>query len=416
MRVYYGWVVLSVSFITIGVMYGTTFVFPVFFVALLQEFGWSRASTASVFSVNMLVAGLSAPLAGLLVDRYGPRRILPWGTLLLGTGQLLCAGIRNLWDLWFAFGLVNAVGGAFLGMVPHAALLANWFVRTRGTAIAIAFAGMGAGLFAFSPLTQLAIDWLGWRGAFILLGVLTLALLLPLTALCQKDRPEDLGLGPDGLWGSPRPVGPAYDLGRPASEGATLAEVLGTLRFWGFTLCFFFTPVSMFAVTTHQVAHMVDLGFSKMAAVRVLGAVGILSSVGRVTFGVLSDRLGRVLTASLSYGCSALGIVVLLLLAPGWGIGWLSLYAALFGIAFGARGPIVSAMTADAYRGRHYGTIYGLIHLGNGLGAAVGPWMSGALYDATGSYRLAFAVALGAVACACLSLWMAAGPRLSELT
>jgi len=406
-RVHHGWVILAASFLTLAVMYGVTYAFPVFFVALVGAFGWGRASTASVFSVNMLMAGLSAPLVGHLVDRYGPRRVLPWGAVLLGTGLVLCATIQQLWHLWIAFGLVAALGSSILGPVAHTALLSNWFVRSRGSAIGIAFAGMGAGLGVFSPLAQLAIDRVGWRGTFAGLGLLCMILLLPLIGLCQRDRPEELGLAPDGGWervraslaGDPRPV--------EAPDGASLAGALRSARFWGFVLCFFFTPVSMFAVTTHQVAHVVDLGFPTMTAVNVLGAVGLLSSVGRVLFGVLSDRIGRVGAASASYVSSGLGILILLRLAPGWPVGWLYLYALLFGIAFGARGPIVSAMTADAFRGRHYGTIFGLIHLSNGVGAALGPWMSGALYDATGSYGLAFGVALAAVGLACLSLWVA---------
>jgi predicted MFS family arabinose efflux permease len=270
---------------------------------------------------------------------------------------------------------------------------------------------MGAGLFVFSPLTQLAMDRVGWRGAFIVLGMLALALLTPLTALCQRDRPEDVGLGPDGTWEA-RPPG-LLPSGREAGPGeeARLGAVLRSWRFWGFVACFFFTPVSMFSVTTHQVAHVVDLGFAKMTAVNILGMVGMLSSAGRVLFAVLSDRIGRVWAASLSYACSALGILVLMLLGPGWRVGWLYLYAGLFGIAFGARGPIVSAMTADAYRGPQYGTIFGLVHLSNGLGAALGPWLSGALYDALGSYRLAFGVAIGSVGLACASLWLASDRR-----
>lgn len=112
LRVHHGWVVLAASFLTLGVMYGVTYAFPVFFVALVGAFGWTRASTASIFSLNMLVAGLSAPLVGHLVDRYGPRRVLPWGTILLGTGLVLCAPVQQLWHLWVAFGLVAALGGA----------------------------------------------------------------------------------------------------------------------------------------------------------------------------------------------------------------------------------------------------------------------------------------------------------------
>ena len=410
-RVHYGWVILAASFATLGVMYGTTFAFPVFFVALVQEFGWSRASTASIFSLNMMVAGLSAPLAGHLVDRYGPRRVLPWGAVLLGSGLLLSAATGSLWHLWIAFGLVDALGGGILGPVAHTALLSNWFIRSRGSAIGIAFAGMGAGLFVFSPLAQAAMDRVGWRGAFLVLGVLALALLLPLTVLCQRDRPEELGLGPDGEWEPLPPSTTPAGRAAGAAEGPSLTMALRSTGFWGFVSCYFFTPVSMMSVTTHQVAHVVDLGFEKTTAVSVLGTVGLLSSVGRVMFAILSDRIGRVWTALLSYACSALGILVLMLLTPAAGVGWLYLFALFFGIAFGARGPIVSAMTADAYRGRHYGTIFGLIHLSNGLGAAVGPWLGGALYDATGSYRLAFGVAMGSVGLACASLWLAGGPR-----
>jgi MFS family permease len=400
-------VILTASFLTMAVMYGVIYAYPVFFVALVGAFGWSRASTASVFSVNMLMAGLSAPLVGHVVDRYGPRRVLPWGAVLLGTGLVLCATVQQLWHLWIAFGLVAALGSSILGPVTHTALLSNWFVRSRGSAIGIAFAGMGAGLWVFSPLSQLAIDRVGWRGTFACLGLLCMILLLPLVVLCQRDRPEELGLEPDGgrervhtsSMGNPRPV--------ETPGGVSLVDALRSVRFWGFVLCFFFTPVSMFAVTTHQVAHVVDLGFPTMTAVNVLGAVGLLSSVGRALFGVLSDRIGRVGAASASYVSSGVGILILLRLAPASPVGWLYLYALLFGIAFGARGPIVSAMTADAFRGRHYGTIFGLIHLSNGVGAALGPWMGGALYDATGSYGLAFGVALAAVGLACVSLWVA---------
>lgn len=412
LRVHRGWLVLAASFLTLGAMYGVTYAFPVFFVALVGAFGWSRANTASVFSLNMLVAGLSAPLVGHLVDRYGPRRVLPWGGVLLGTGLVLCAAIQQLWHLWIAFGVVAALGGSILGPVAHTALLSNWFVRSRGSAIGIAFAGMGTGLFVFSPLAQFAIDRVGWRGTFALMGLLSMALLLPLIGLCQRDRPEELGLGPDGGWEPPGASATVAVRLVDAPEGASLGAALHSVRFWGFVGCFFFTPVSMFAITTHQVAHVVDLGFPKMTAVNVLGAVGLLSSIGRVLFGVLSDRIGRVGAASTSYVCSALGILTLLVLTRGWGVGWLYLFAVLFGIAFGARGPIVSAMTADAFRGRQYGKIFGLIHLSNGVGAALGPWISGALYDATGSYGLAFGMALAAVGLAWLSLWVAGGCQL----
>jgi MFS family permease len=159
-------VVLGISFVTLGSC-TDHLAFPIFFVAP-QDFGAGAAPP--IFSANMMVAGLSAPLVGYLVDRYGPRRVLPWGAVLLGGGFLLSAAISQLWHLWLAFGVLGAAGGGILGPVAHTTLLSNWFIRSRGTALGVAFAKIKAGLFVFAPRTQFAIDRVGWRGAFIVLG------------------------------------------------------------------------------------------------------------------------------------------------------------------------------------------------------------------------------------------------------
>jgi MFS family permease len=187
--------------------------------------------------------------------------------------------------------------------------------------------------------------------------------------------------------------------GRP-EEGPRLRAVVATARFWCFAAAFFFTPLSNFMVTTHQVAHIVEAGFDPRRAAAAFGAVGLLSAVGRVTFGALSDRWGRVPTALLSYAATAGGTLALLLLAPGMP-GWLLwAYVLTFGLTLGARGPIVAALTADVYRGRSFGAVLGIITFGNRVGSAIGPWLGGVIYDLTGSYRLAFAVSIAALSVA----------------
>lgn len=398
--VYYGWVIVLVSFITITVAFGILFTFSVFFVALLEEFGWSRAATASAYSLNMLVAGFSAPISGVLIDRIGPRKALPIGAFLLALGLFGSSRIQTLWEFHLFYGVIAALGIGFLGMVPHAAILSNWFIQARGTAIAIAFSGMGVGTFLFSPLSQYLISTVGWRAAFLVLAVLA-ALLLPLTALFQRGSPGEVGLLPESLEETSR----LTTWAQTSRREWTISQALKAKPFWFLFVAFIFTPVSVFAVTTHQVAYLVDLGFSKAFAVGIYAVVGILSAPGQIVFGYLSDRIGRIEAATLGYISSVLGILALLIgqASSPWPF---YLYALLFGLGFGSRGPVLSALVADIFRGRSYGTIYGLIVVGNGIGTALGPWLGGVVHDLMGSYSLAFWGAVLASGLACLSVWL----------
>ncbi len=391
---------LGVSFLTLAVAYGLSFTFPVFYVALLTEFGQGRGPTAAVYSLHMLVGGGVSPLIGYYMDRSGPRLLLPTGAILLAGGLLLSAAARDLTDLALTFGVLVALGVGCVGNVPQSALLAQAFPRTRGTAIGMAFAGIGLGVFLLSPLTQALIAALTWRGAFLVLAALGAAVLLPLTTFLLPRQT------------SIRAPGPAQEtvVAGPAG-GWTLREALRTRTLWYLLLVFFLTPIGMFTVTTHQVVYAVDRGYGHLTAVAIFGIVGALSSVGRFAFGALSDRFGRVATGILSYALTALGILALLF-ASGPPVLWpLYAYALFFGLTFGARGPIISALTAELYQGRSYGAIFGMIAVGQGLGMALGPWMGGAVFDAMGSYQVAFGLS---VACtvAAAALLARTGARL----
>ncbi|HEV8663331.1 MAG TPA: MFS transporter [Candidatus Methylomirabilis sp.] len=374
---------LAVSFLTLAVAYGLSYTFPIFYVALLSEFGGLRGPTAAIYSLHMLVGGAISPLIGTCMDRSGPRILLPVGAILLAGGLLLSAAARDLTDLAFTFGILVALGVGCVGSVPQSTLLAQAFPRTRGAAIGMAFAGVGLGVFLLSPLAQALIAALTWRGAFVALAVLAAVLLLPLTTVLLP-RPGALRA----------PGSATATVMAETAGGWTLREALRTRTLWYLLLVFFLTPVGMFAVTTHQVVYAVDRGYGQLMAVAIFGIVGGLSSVGRFGFGALSDRFGRAATGILTYALTALGILALLF-APGPPVLWpLYAYALLFGLTFGARGPIISALTAELYRGHSYGAIFGVISVGQGLGMALGPWLGGAVFDATGSYRAAFGLAV----------------------
>ena len=369
-----------------------------FLVPLVAEFQWSRGLTAGALSVSAIVQGLSAPAAGVLVDRIGPRRVILGGVGLVGVAAMLAATIRTPWELYLYTGVIGALGIVALGWVPMGVLLARRFPVRRGRVVGIAFSGMGVGVFVIGPLTQWLIGAVGWRGATASLGAAALAMLVPLVWLGTRDA-----IPPARAVVGEAPV---------LRADPTVAQAIRTRAFWALFFGYFFTPLAVFPVSTHAVASIVDLGFSAMLAAWAFGFSGLMSTVGRVLFGSLADRIGGPWAATLSFACTAVGALALIG-AESWPApAWLVVFAVSFGLGFGARGPIITAMASERFGGRHFGAIYGALNLGNGMGGALGPWFGGAVHDVTGSYRLAFLTSIACCAIGAACFWGARRSRL----
>ena len=397
---------MGVVWLTLAVAYGLFFSFSVFFVPLVEEFRWSRGLTAGALSVSAVVQGLCAPLAGIVADRFGSRPVIVGGVIVLAAASMLASTIQTPWHLYFYTGVLGALGIMAVGWVPTGLLLSRWFQARRGRMAGIAFSGMGFGVFAIGPLTQWLIAATTWRTASLLLGLGTLILLLPLVLWAVRDPPPaTLSVGTTASG----PASPGQPT-RARPRDATLGEALGTRAFWALFAAYFFTPLAVFPVATHAVAYAVDQGYPAMLAATAFGAMGLMSSVGRVGFGFATDRIGGPLTATLSYACTAAGTAALVALSIVPSPAWLVVFSLLFGLGFGARGPIITAMASELFGGRRFGVIYGVLNLGNGIGGALGPWFGGAVHDVTGSYRVAFLAAIGFSACGAACFWLARRP------
>jgi MFS family permease len=397
--------------LTLAVAYGLFFSFSVFFLPLVEEFRWSRGLTAGALSLSTVVQGLLAPVAGILADRFGPRPVILGGAVVIGTASLLAATIHAPWQLYLYTGVLAAVGLVGLGWVPSSVLLARSFSARRGRVVGFAFSGMGVGVFVIGPLAQWLIDHVGWRTATAVLGAAALVILVPLVWLGARER--EAGAAGTRPAVAPRPGGTAAPASRPpGAADPSLREALATRPFWALFAAYFLTPLAVFPVFTHQVVFAVDVGFARMFAASIFGLMGLMSTVGRVSFGLTADRLGGPLAATLSFACTAGGTLSLLALETSPRAAWLVLYALLFGFGFGARGPIITAMATELFGGRRFGVIYGVLNLANGLGAAIGPWFGGAVHDLSGSYRIAFLSAVAFSALGALCFWLARGPRL----
>jgi MFS family permease len=371
--------------------------YAVFLVAFIEEFRWSRAETSIAYSVSQLVAGASSPLVGALVDRLGARRMLLLGGGLLVLGLLASAFISTLWQIILLYGVVMTIGANCLGLVVFVPLLSRHFVRRRGMAISIVQSANGFGRAASAPFVQLLIATLGWRKTYLVQAIFMAAVVPLLASLFRRAAQSPVAAGrgavPDGL--APTPLSPEWSLG----------EAIRTPHFWLLFSVYLFTGLGSFLVSLHQLAFAVDQGFDKLYAAGVLGLGSFLAIAGTIFTGTLSDYIGRETSAILAYGISILGVVcALLITSPDQG--WLLwLHACFFGLTWGARGPAITAKTADLFPGRQLGTILGVITIGSGIGSAAGSWAAGWIFDLSGSYRLAFLLSIAAYLCGCVAFW-----------
>jgi MFS family permease len=367
--------------------------YAVFLVAFIEEFGWTRAQSSIAYSVSQLISGVTSPLVGVLVDRLGPRRLVLFGGVLLALGLLASSFVHALWELILLYGFIMTFGANCLGLVVFVPLLSRHFVHNRGMAVAIVQSANGFARAFSAPVSQLLIMGLGWRGAYLAQGSLMAAAVLPLAALFRGTEPM-------------RTVAPQT----AASASWTLSRAMRTPHFWLLFLVYVFTGLGSFLVALHQLAFAVTVGFDRLYAAGVLGFGAFLSLPGVIVTGWLSDRIGRELSAVITYGTSIFGVAcALLITAPDQHL-LLWLHSCFFGLTWGARGPSITAKTADLFPGPQLGTILGGITIGTGLGSALGSWLAGWSFDLTGSYRMAFSLSIFFYTCGSVAFWLLRRP------
>ncbi len=417
-RFFYGWVIVAVAFITLFLVIGTRFSLGVFYVALLEDFRWSRAETAGVFSLMLLVHAIFSLGIGQLFDRIGPRKLFPLGALVTALGLAACSRISTIWQLYLFLGVVAALGTASLAFVPHMALVTTWFERRRGIATGIAYSGIGGGVLILAPYIQILIGRFGWRSTFMVLAGVILVVVVPLTAIFHRHRPADIGLVPDGDTVSvarddtvsspvPEPVIARHDW--------QLTQAMRTPHFWLLIGTVLSMGVLFNTMMVHQMAHVTDAGYSKTTGAIVLGLVGALRSLGGMVFGGLSDRIGRERAYSLGGVICVAGLLCLMSVQDVSHPWMLYAFAVLYGLGHGGMGPIYASATADLFPGSSLGTIMGCLEAAYGIGGALGTFTAGYMYDLTGHYEALFVMVILATMISCFCLWLAAPRKRHEL-
>lgn len=386
------WLIVIAGFIAFTVSASLMHAYTVFLLAFIAEFGWARGEASIAYSVGQLVGGIASPLVGSMVDRLGSRRMVLLGGCLLATGLLGTAFASALWQVVFLYGVVMTFGSACIGLVVFVPLVSRLFTAQRGMAISILQSANGFGRAISAPVAQLLVDGVGWRSAYLLQAGAMALLVLPLAAMFPRRAAEPATAAP--IAGSAAPA-----------RGWTLAEAMRTRHFWLLWFVYMCTGLGSFFVSLHQLAFAVDQGFDPLYAATVLGTGAVLALPGVILTGTVSDYIGRERAALLAYAISIAGVACALLIDGPEDHVLLWLHACLFGITWGARGPAITAKTADIFAGPRLGTILGVITIGSGLGAALGSWGAGVAFDLTGSYRLAFWCSIGAYVAGSVAFW-----------
>ena len=413
-KLFYGWVVVVISLFIMTMAYAIYFAWPVFYVPILNEFGWSRAVTALIFSAASTVYALSSPISGFLFDKLGPRRLFTIAAIVIAIGAAGCYQATEIWHFFISFGFFIAFGAISAGYIPNLALVSNWFEKKRATALGISQIGLRDS-FILVPLIQLLILAVGWRYSFLVLAAATAVIMIPLS-LFLRARPQDMGLLPDG-----EPVPAKKSEKEPSEEDDrivdkkwvttdwTLPMALKRYQFWALfaiLLAFGFTFTSLI---NHFVVFMTDIGFTALFAANLLLIYAITTMIGRL-LGFISDRAGREKACTLGAALMLLPLPILLITKDTSAPWMLYLFVVCFGVGNGVYGVSLAAGAADLFQGKRFGTIYGAANTGYGLGAAFGTWLYGYIFDVTGTYTLAIVITMLAVCIKGISIWVAA-PR-----
>jgi len=403
---FYGWTVVGICFLTLAVGGSTNGSFSIFYVAILKEFHWSRADTAGAFSLSMLVFSVCGPLVGWLMDRFGARRVMPFGVIVLTIGVLSSSFISSLWQLYLFYGILMAAGVTHIGFIPNVLIISNWFFRHRALALGIANAGRGAGVLILLPLIQYAIQTVGWRHAYVLLGALVFIVLFPLLSIFQRGSPLDKGLT---RLGDPDNASPKGENPKPVPGGPSLPEAMRSYRFWALGILGTIRGAGFSGLFVHAVAYMADMGYPTLFAAAMFGLAAAFRSGGGIAGGFFSDRYGRESAFTIFSVLTFTGTLSLIFSKPGTPF-MIYAFAILYGLGSGATGTISSSLQADIFQGKSFGLIFGVIQAATGIGAALGAWLTGLIYDTLGTYLPALQGMLAIYVIAAAGVWIVA-PR-----
>lgn len=411
---YYGWLVLTLSFLTTLTGAGIRSSPTVLIHPLEVEFGWSRAAISSAIGLNLLLFGVAAPISGWLIDRFGARRVMLGSLFLLLVGVSATTVMREFWHLVLLWGIVVGLGAGGVGSVLSATVANRWFVARRGLALGILNSASSTGQLIVIPLFMALIVFSGWRVGSLILATVCL-ILIPMVFLWMRNDPADLGLEP---YGSGKPgVSPGGGLAAlrgasSSSEAVPLREVFTSSTFWLLAGSFFICGgTANGLIGTHLIPHSIDHGIPQVTAAATVGVMGGLNFVGTILSGWMTDRVQPRKWLAMVYALRGVSLFILPFVHDFSG---LFLFAVIYGLDWFATVPPTIVITADTFGRQSIGKIYGWVFLSHQIGAALMATGAGTIRVWLGDYQLAF-LAGGSIAMIAAGLALGIKPLRKEV-
>jgi MFS family permease len=379
-RYFYGYNIVAAGFLIQGVCIGAMFTYGVFFKELQAEFGWSRAMISGASSLAFLIMGAGGMIAGTLNDRIGPKIIMVVSGISLGLGYIFMSRLAMPWQLYLLYGGLVGIGFSTHDVITLSTV-ARWFVKRRGMMSGLVKVGTGAGQFLLPIIAAALIALLGWRHAYLMIGIVSLAALVALAQLMKRD-PREIGLLPDG--------GHRYDgndQSRSEAHSLPLRAALRTRQFWTICIAEFTIFSCLLTTIIHITPHASDQGLQPASAAAVLSAIGGVSIMGRIVMGSANDKIGGKRSLIICFILLIGSLVWLQMADNAW---MLFVFALIYGFAHGGFFTVMSPTVAEFFGTGSHGLLFGTVLFSGTIGGSVGPLLTGYIFDVTGSYRTAF--------------------------
>ena len=371
-----GWGVVTACFFVMFGVWNAHAGFGVFLPVLSGEFGWSRGAISVAASINLIVGGAIASLVGAASDRYGPRLILALSVFWAGTAFFLASTVHALWHFYLVLGGMIGIGMAGIYLVPTTTI-SRWFVEQRGLALGIVLAGLNLAFVTGAPLAAFLINRVGWRTSYLILGALVWLIAIP-ASFFTKNPPRQHAAGEE-LHG----------------DGVTFQEAFNDRRLWLLITSWFLLGFAAMMLSVHLVSYVKDRDVTLESASLALLLLGVGMFVGRILFGTTADRLG---TKPTFWLCQAVQIVTLTWILAEPSLMTLDILVLLYGMGAAGSDTTIVKGAVETFGVRAIGAVIGMMSFGWRCGAALGPVVAGFIYDATGSYAIAFSLAAGGLA------------------
>jgi MFS family permease len=376
-RIFYGFIIAIASFFVLFAAYGVRFSYGVFFKPMAGELGMNAATTSAAYSISFFMEGVFSLVSGGLADRFGPRIVLSLSSVLVAAGYCLMPMVHSPWQLFLIYGIVLGIGmGAMF--TPLVSMTARWFNARRNLMTGLVSSGAGAGMLVIPSFTAHLIERCGWRTSFLIIGI-AVPVIIFIGAQFMRRDPESMGAVPYGA--SEKPV-----TERSTTKEHALHEALRAPQFWVVFIMSFWFSVFAMSYNVHIVPDAIDAGMHPTSAANILALTGAMLLIGRIVLGIVADRIGNKPIFIFCFLLSTSAMLFIAFMQAPWAF---FLLAVMIGFSQGGVGSSQSPLIASLFGLKSHGLIFGSLGFGSTLGAAVGPLLTGYIFDRTGSYHWA---------------------------